>query len=248
MKMTGNTILITGSTTGIGRALAEAFHKLGNQVIVSGRRQNKLDEVTVANPGMASLPLDITDPASIEAFVAKAVSNFPALNVVINNAGIMRMEKMVDSPASLSDAEEMIATNLLGTVRVSAALLPHLLKQPKGTLINVSSGLAFVPHINAPTYSATKTGVHFYTMSLRRQLQGTNVDVVEIVPPYVQTELLGTFQLSDPHAMPLADFISETMGHLESGASESVVENCKPFRFAAENGKIAEFMEMTAAH
>lgn len=244
MNMTGNTILITGGASGIGRGLAEALHKLGNQVVISGRRQDALDQVTAANPGMASLKVDITDTASIQAFTTLAISQFPALNVLINNAGIMRTENIKASPESLQDAEETVVTNLLGTIRVSAALLSHLLKQPASTLMTVSSGLAFVPLVAAPTYSATKAAIHSYSMSLRHQLQGTSVEVIEIAPPYVQTELLGAFQATDPHAMPLADFISETMRLLAAGASEVIVERCKPLRFAAENGKMADMIKV----
>lgn len=242
MNITGNTILITGGASGIGRGLAEAFHKRGNQVIISGRRQAALDKVTAANPGMASLQLDITDKASIAAVAKQAMARFPALNVLINNAGIMRVEDAKRSPTSLGDAEETIATNLLGTLRMSAALLPHLLEQPRSTLVTVSSGLAFVPMFSSPTYSATKAAIHSYSMSLRHQLQGTSVEVVEIAPPYVQTELLGEFQASDPNAMPLADFIGEVMQLLERGESEVIVERCKPLRFAAESGRMAEMI------
>lgn len=242
MNITGNTILITGGASGIGRALAEAFHKLGNQVIISGRRQAALDEVTAANPGMVSLQLDITDKASIAALAEQAIARFPALNVLINNAGIMREEDIKQSPADLHDAEQTIATNLSGTLRMSAALLPHLLKQPRSTLVTVSSGLAFVPMFSSPTYSATKAAIHSYSMSLRHQLQGTPVEVVEIAPPYVQTELLGEFQATDPNAMPLAEFIDEVMQLLERGESEVIVERCKPLRFAAESGRMAEMI------
>lgn len=242
MNITGNTILITGGASGIGRALAEAFHKLGNQVIISGRRQAALDEVTAANPGMVSLQLDITDKASIAALAEQAIARFPALNVLINNAGIMREEDIKQSPADLHDAEQTIATNLSGTLRMSAALLPHLLKQPRSTLVTVSSGLAFVPMFSSPTYSATKAAIHSYSMSLRHQLQGTSVEVVEIAPPYVQTELLGEFQATDPNAMPLAEFIDEVMQLLERGESEVIVERCKPLRFAAESGRMAEMI------
>lgn len=243
MNMTGNTILITGGASGIGRDLAEALHKMGNQVIISGRRQDALNEVTIANPGMASLQLDIMDKASIQAFTEQAINKFPALNVLINNAGIMRVEDIKASSESLQDAEEMVATNLLGTIRVSAAVLPHLLKQTRSTLVTVSSGLAFVPLMAAPTYCATKAAIHSYSMSLRHQLLGTSVEVIEIAPPYVQTELLGAFQATDPHAMPLADFISEVMRLLESGESEVIVEQCKPLRFAAENGTMVKMLK-----
>ncbi|MGI4847760.1 MAG: SDR family oxidoreductase [Janthinobacterium lividum] len=248
MNITGNTILITGGASGIGRALAEAFHQLGNQVIISGRRQSALDEVTAANPGMASLPLDITDQASIARFTDGARAAYPELNVLINNAGIMRLEDIKASPASLPDAEEMVVTNLLGTIRVTAALLPHLMKQPRSTLVTVSSGLAFVPLAGAATYCATKAAIHSYSMSLRQQLKGTSVAVVEIAPPYVQTELIGEFQASDPNAMPLADFIAETMTLLERGDAEVIVERCKMLRYAAENGRMEEVMGALNSH
>jgi len=247
MKFTGNTILITGGASGIGRGLAEAFHDKGNQVIISGRRQSALDEVTSQHPGMASVELDITDKASIKAFAAEALAKFPSVNVLINNAGIMRMEDIKGSPSEIDVAEAEIATNLLGTIRVSAAILPHLLRQQQSTLITVSSGLAFVPMTSVPTYCATKAAVHSYSMSLREQLRKTSVSVVELVPPYVQTELLVPEQASDPNAMPLADFIAETMTLFEKGDAEVVVDACKPLRFAAENGNLSEVMEMLNA-
>ena len=247
MKMAGNTILITGGASGIGRGLAEAFYKLGNQVIISGRRQSVLDAVTAANPGMASLPLDITDKAGIEAFAAAVQSRFPALNVLINNAGIMQVEDVKASTVDIAEAE--VATNLLGPIRLTAALLPHLLAQADSTLVTVSSGLAFVPLAATPTYSATKAAIHSWSMGLRHQLKDTSVSVVEIAPPYVQTELLGPQQATDPNAMPLADFIAETMTLLESGAPETIVEFCKPLRFAAESGNFAAmFDRVNAAH
>ena len=244
MKTVGNTILITGGATGIGRGLAEAFHQLGNQVIICGRRQGALDEATAANPGMAALPLDITDAASIQGCVAQAITRYPALNVLINNAGMMKIEDIKASPAAAADAEAMVVTNLIGTIRMSAALLPHLLQQPRSALMTVTSGLAFVPLTTAPTYCATKAAVHSYTVSLRQQLQGTSVEVIEIAPPYVQTELLGKYQATDPKAMPLADYISETMALLAQGEPEIIVERCKPLRFAAENGRMAEMIKM----
>jgi uncharacterized oxidoreductase len=241
--MTGNTILITGGASGIGRALAEAFHAKGNDVIISGRNEKGLKEVTSKNPGISSLPLDITDKASIETFAADAISKYPAINVLINIAGIMRMEDVAGAPSDVDTAEATIATNLLGTIRATAALLPHLLKQKDSTLITVSSGLAFVPMTVTPTYSATKAAIHSYSMSLREQLKKTSVKVVEIVPPYVQTGLLSEQQANDPNAMPLDAFIAETMTLLEKGDDEVVVEACKPLRFAAENGNLAEIMK-----
>ena len=237
MDMKGNTILITGGGSGIGRGLAESFHKLGNQVIISGRRKAVLDEVTAANPGMKSLALDIMDPAGVKAFAAKIIADFPTLNAVVHNAGIARIENLMELK-DVSDSEAMVATNVLGPIRLNAALMPHLLKQPKATVMTVSSGLAFVPLAASPTYSATKAFLHSYTVSLRHQLQGTKVQVIELPPPYVQTELGGPAQTTDPRAMPLAEFIAEVMDILtkQPDVKEVVVKQCEPLRFAAETG------------
>jgi uncharacterized oxidoreductase len=237
MKTTGNTILITGGGSGIGRGLAKAFHKLGNKVIIAGRRQQMLDETTSANPGMASAVLNIEDAASIRSFAAKLTADYPALNVVINNAGIMRPENVLQS-VDLADAEATITTNLLGPIRLTAALLPHLLKQSHATIMTVSSGLAFVPMALTPIYCATKAAIHSYSQSLRYQLKSTNVEVVELAPPYVQTELMAG-QASDPRAMPLKDYLAETIEIIKTqpNATEILVERVKPLRFAGANGK-----------
>src|SRR5579863_3819177 len=189
MQMTRNTILITGGTSGIGRALAEAFHKLGNQVIIAGRRNALLDSVTAANPGMKSAVLDVQDSAKLKAFAAQITGDFPSLNVLINNAGIARPENLNKTPADLTDAETIIETNLLAPLRLTASLLPLLKKQPRSTIMMVSSGLAFLPLAMTPTYCATKAAIHSYTQSLRYQLKDTAVEVLELVPPYVATEL-----------------------------------------------------------
>src|SRR6202789_3809519 len=160
MNITDNTILITGGGTGIGRGLAEAFHALGNNVIIAGRRKHALDETMRANPGMNSVPFDVGDSAGIRSFAAKVVAAFPALNVLINNAGIMRAENLLSQQDDLADAEAIVATNLLGPIRLTAALLPHLQKQAYSTIMTVSSGLAFVPLALTPTYCATKAAIH----------------------------------------------------------------------------------------
>ena len=237
MKTTGNTILITGGGSGIGRGLAEAFHKLGNHVIIAGRRQQALDETTAANPGMTSLTLDILNAAAIRSFAVKLAAQYPALNVLINNAGIMRAEKLQAQPDDLADVEATIATNLLGPIRLTAALLPLLQKQPYSAILNVSSGLAFVPIAITPTYCATKAAIHSYTQSLRFQLRGSTTEVLELIPPYVATDLMNG--ASDPRAMPLDTFIAEAMEILKTqpAASEICVERVKPLRFAAESGR-----------
>ncbi len=250
MNITGNTILITGGGSGIGRALAEALHQAGNQVVIAGRREALLHEVTTANPGMEALLLDIQDKEDVAAFARQAIESFPALNAVIHNAGIMRSEA-VAAGDFLDTAEDTIATNLLGPIRLTAALLPHLLKQPRAAILTISSGLAFVPLATTPTYSATKAAIHSWSMALREQLKATSVEVIEIAPPYVQTELLGPQQAVDPAAMPLAEFTSEVMALLESqpASGEIIVERCKPLRFAAENGQVAAiFAQLNAQH
>jgi uncharacterized oxidoreductase len=238
MKTTNNTILITGGGSGIGRALAEAFHALGNQVIISGRTAGTLDEVTAANPGMKSLTVDMTDPASIRNFAAKLAEEYPSLNVLINNAGIMRPENLLSSELDSADAEATVLTNLLGPIRLTNALLPLLRKQPHATVMNVTSGLAFIPLAMTPTYCATKAAVHSYTESLRYQLRETAVEVLELAPPYVATHLMGEHQAEDPRAMPLEEFISEVMEILtnQPQAAEILVKRVEPLRFAAVGG------------
>ncbi|HEY1806756.1 MAG TPA: SDR family oxidoreductase [Terracidiphilus sp.] len=237
MNPSGNTILITGGGSGIGRGLAESFHALGNQVIVSGRRRQALDETTIANSGMKSLEVDIKDPATIRAFAARVVAEFPAINVLVNNAGIMRRENLLEQQPDLADAEAVLATNLLGPIRLTAALMPHLQKQPSASIINVSSGLAFMPMARTPTYCATKAALHSYTLSLRAQLKNTGIEVIELIPPFVATHLMDGF--NNPRAMPLDKFIAEAMEIFKTQPTppEICVENVKGFRFAAENGK-----------
>jgi len=246
MKLTDNTILITGGGSGIGRGLAEAFHALGNKVIIAGRRQHALDEVTDANPGMASVTLDITNPTAIQAFAEEVTELHPTLNVLINNAGISRLEDLKTKPDNQATAEAMITTNLLGPIRLTAALLPHLRKQSRATILNVTSGLAFVPLPIAPTYSATKAALHSYTESLRFQFKETPLEFLEIIPPYVQTELGGPAQAADPRAMPLKDYIAETMQILKSRpeAHENYVEKVKPLRFAEATGTFDKILQM----
>jgi uncharacterized oxidoreductase len=239
MQMTGNTILITGGTSGIGRALAQEFHKLGNQVIVAGRRKALLDSVIATNSAMKSAVLDVRDSAKLKAFTAQIAEDFPSLNVLINNAGIMRPENLNKTPADINDAEAIIETNLLAPIRLTAALLPLLKKHSRSTIINVSSGLAFLPLAMTPTYCATKAAIHSYSQSLRYQLKSTAVDVLELIPPYVATELMGPRGTTDPRAMPLADFVSEVVEILRTQpeAKEICVKRVYPLRFAAEQGQ-----------
>jgi uncharacterized oxidoreductase len=252
MQLTRNTILITGGGSGIGRGLAEAFHAQGNQVVIAGRREEVLDETVAANPGMKSVLLDIMDGQAIRSFAENMIRDFPDLNVLIQNAGIMRQEVL--QRGNVADAEAIVITNLLGPIRLTASLLPHLLKQRQAAIMTVSSGLAFVPMSMTPTYCATKAAIHSYTQSLRSQLKNTNIQVLELIPPYVQTELMGPHQAQDPNAMPLKEFMSQTMKILKTSpnAAEICVDRVKPLRFAEASGNYDEvfktFNGRIAAH
>lgn len=235
MKIQGNTILVTGGNSGIGHALAVALHEAGNHVIIAGRRADALKDIVAAHPGMASYVLDVADPAAITAFATTVVREHPNLNVLINNAGIMKPEMLNNEPVDVSAAEETIAVNLLGPIRLTAALLPQLRKQAASTIINVTSGLAFVPLAITPTYSATKAALHSYTQSLRFQLRETSVRVLELAPPQVATELMAG-QSMNPNSMPLADFVSESMALLAAGNDEILVERVKLLRNAEATG------------
>lgn len=239
MHLTGNTILVTGGTSGIGRALAEVFHRRGNQVIIAGRRQHLLNEITAAQPGMHGMQLDVEDPRALKAFAARVREQFPELNVLINNAGISKREDLTADTIDVSAARSIIDTNIVSALQLTAALLPTLKQQPHSTIITTTSGLAFVPFAAFPTYCATKAFLHSWLQSLRFQLRETSVEVLELVPPYVQTELSGPHQATDPHAMPLADYVAEVMQNLSDpkrSRGEILVQRVKALRWAG-NGE-----------
>lgn len=236
MRMTGNTILITGGGSGIGQALAHRFHDQGNTVIVAGRRQDALDRAIAGRANMYALTLDMENAGDIAVFAKPLLAAYPALNMVINNAGIMRWEPL-DRSRDLADAEATIATNLLGPIRLTNALIDHLVAQTDAVIVNVSSGLAFVPLINSPTYCATKAAIHAYTVAMREALNG-KVEVIELVPPAVQTTLtpgqesLATYQ-------PLGEFIDEVMALFaqQPTPGEILVDRVGFLRFAEREGR-----------
>ncbi|MDV3457044.1 SDR family oxidoreductase [Sphingomonas sp. HF-S4] len=231
MKTSGNTILITGGGSGIGAALAQRFHAAGNRVIVAGRRQDALDAVVAGREGMFAMTLDVESAEGVEDFARRVMQAHPELNVLINNAGIMRFEDLA-ARRDLADAEATITTNLLGPIRLSNALIDHLAAQADAAIVNVTSGLAYVPLVDTPTYNATKAAIHSYTVSLREALKG-KVDVIELVPPAVQTGLTPG-QENRSGYMPLDDFIDEVMALFGQSPTpgEILVERVKFLRDA----------------
>jgi uncharacterized oxidoreductase len=245
MKTTGNTILITGGGSGIGLALAQRWHDAGNVVIVTGRNGTKLDAAIEGRAKMHAMPLDVTDADAIAAFAADVVQRFPDLNVLVNNAGVMMYEAL-DGERDLSDAEATVVTNLLGPIRLTDALIDHLVARGNGAIVNVTSGLAFVPLPKAPTYSATKAALHSYTQALRVQLAG-RVDVIELAPPAVRTELTPGQSTRDAY-MPLDAFADEVMALFAETPTpaEILVRNVLPLRHAEAEGAVAERLAFLA--
>jgi uncharacterized oxidoreductase len=230
MKLKGNTIFITGGGSGIGRSLAVELHKLGNKVIVSGRRKDHLSNVVEANPGMDFVELDISNSSSIDIVSRELIGRYPNLNVLINNAGIMQIDS-VDGAIDDHLIVSTIDTNLVGPIRLTSALIEHLKKQPSANVIIVSSVLGFIPMAMAAVYCSTKAALHSYSQSLRFRLRGTSVRVLEVIPPWVRTELLNSTER--PQAMALDKFIQGTMDALGSDADEIMVPRAAILRAQA---------------
>lgn len=246
MNLSTDTILITGGSAGIGQAFAEAVHAKGGKVIITGRNVEALKAVADANPGMAWYALDMQDAAAIRTFGTRVTADHPALNVLVNNAGIMRSEPLAGGVVDLSIVDEIVSTNLLGTIRLTAALLPHLISRPAATVVTVSSGLAFVPLAITPTYSATKAAIHSWSQSLRHQLKDTPVRVIEWAPPAVATALMPG-HAENPRSMPLAEFISESIALFEAGPDEVLVERVKFLRSTVRSDDHARIFAMMNA-
>jgi len=189
MKITENCVLITGGASGIGFALAEELLRRGNEVIICGRREEKLREARRRHRKLAARVCDLAHEDERLALCEWVVREFPQLNVLLNNAGIQLPIDFVRSVRGMNSAASEIAVNLEAPIRLSSLLLPHLKRRPEAAIVNVTSALAFVPLASVPVYSATKAALHSFTLSLRHQLRRTSVEVIEIVPPIVDTEL-----------------------------------------------------------
>jgi len=238
MRLDSNTILITGGGAGIGRGLAEALHALGNHVVIGGRREGVLREVCGANPGMSHVALDVADRRSIHAALETVTARFPDLNCLVNNAGIQRAHDFsVTGGVNDEAVEEEVWTNLVGLAWMCSAFLPLLTRRPEAAVINVSSGLAFVPLARFPIYCATKAAVHSFCVSLRHQLKDSSVKVIELIPPMVDTNLGQGRPRPARMAMPLAQFIAEAMEGLSGDADEVAVGNAKSLRAGAGDGE-----------
>jgi len=218
MNMSANTILITGGTSGIGLELATQFLSLGNTVIVTGRDPGKLERVQAKLEGIHAFQSDACDPKAIQTLFHAVTERFPTLNVLINNAGIMRKIDLLGWREDTGDIEREIETNLAAPVRMTEQFLPHLRLQETAAIVNVSSGLAFVPFPAFPIYCAAKAGLHSFTQSLRVQLRGTKVKVFELAPPMTRTPLLAAdFHLADipaMHAMDVRAMVRQAMDGL----------------------------------
>ena len=246
MKTTGNTILVTGGGSGIGLALAQRWHDAGNRVIVTGRNAAKLDAAIAGRANMAAVALDVTDADAIAAFAKDIVAKYPELNVLVNNAGIMSAED-ASAKRDLAHAEATVVTNILGPIRLIDALVDHLAAQAEAVIVNVTSGLAFVPLPKAPTYSATKAAMHSYSVALRVQLAG-KVEVIELAPPAVRTDLTPGQSTREGY-MPLDDFADEVMALFAKTPTpeEILVQNVLPLRNAEANGTVPQVLGMLAS-
>ncbi|MEV0158382.1 SDR family NAD(P)-dependent oxidoreductase [Micromonospora sp. NPDC050686] len=224
MDISGNTIFIPGSTSGIGLALALELQARGNTVILGGRRTDLLGKVAAAYPGIDTVTIDTANPASIASAAQQVLGRHPDLNVLITMAGVMRVEDWHQPGSFLASAESVVTTNVLGPIRLIAAFIEHLRTRPDATIMTVSSGLAFAPLRATPSYNASKAAIHLLSESLRLQLADTNVKIVELVPPAVRTALLPG-QESSEFAMPLDEFVGEVVGLIEAQPDATEIQS-----------------------
>jgi short-subunit dehydrogenase involved in D-alanine esterification of teichoic acids len=244
MNISGNTVFIPGSTSGIGLALALELQARGNTVIVGGRRAELLERIAAEHPGIDTVQIDTTDAASIDSAAKEALAKHPDLNVLVTMAGIMRIEDWHQPESFLASAESVVTTNVLGPIRLIAAFIQHLQAQPDATIVTVSSGLAFAPLKATPSYNASKAAIHMLSESIRLQLADTTVKIVELEPPSVRTSLLPGQEDSEV-AMPLGEFVAEAVALLQAqpDAKEIQVERVKFLRYGEARGDYDQVVE-----
>ncbi|MFF5158281.1 SDR family oxidoreductase [Streptomyces sp. NPDC000348] len=252
MDISGNTVFIPGSTSGIGLALALALKARGNTVVVGGRRAELLERIAAEHPGIGTVQIDTADPASITSAAKQVLDRHPDLNVLVTMAGVMRAEDWRDPASFLASAESTVTTNVLGPIRLIAAFVEHLQARPDATIMTVSSGLAFAPLKATPSYNASKAAIHMLSESIRLQFAGTSVKVVELEPPAVRTALMPGHE-DNEHAMPLDEFVAEVVGLLETrpDAKEIQVERVKFLRYGEARGdydQVVETLNRTDPH
>ena len=247
MKMSNNTILITGGTSGIGYALAAEFLKRGNAVLITGRTEENLAIARQSLPGVHTFVSDVSDPAAITRLFAEVVPAFPKLNVLINNAGIGLKRNLNDTTGSLDELDREIRTNLIGPIQMVKQFLPQLKRQQMAAIVNVSSGLAFVPIAVKPIYCATKSALHSYTQSLRVQLKNSSVKVIELAPPAVKTNFnKGQEELNSSSAMDVNEFAKVAVRGLEKGQEEVLPGLARMARLVGRLAPRAVFMKKEA--
>ncbi|MEF9901743.1 SDR family oxidoreductase [Streptomyces sp. P9-A2] len=244
MDISGNTIFIPGSTSGIGLALALELQAKGNTVIVGGRRAELLAQIAAEHPGIDTVQIDTADPASIASAAKQVLAGHPGLNVLVTMAGVMKAEDWRDPASFLTSAETTVTTNVLGPIRLIAAFIEHLQARPDATIMTVSSGLAFTPLKYTPSYNASKAAIHMLSESIRLQLADTSVRIVELEPPSVRTALMPGHE-DDEHAMPLDEFIAEAVALIEAepDAKEIQVERVKFLRYGEARGDYDQVVE-----
>lgn len=222
--MVDGVVLVTGGSSGIGAGLATRLHARGARVIVAGRDLARLEAVAAGRPGMSVLVMDVADPDSVRRGMAEVTASVPHLTTLVNSAGVQHvLDFSTPKPPGPADVAPEIATNLAGLIDVTSAALPLLRAAPRSRVVHVGSGLGFVPYARAPVYSATKAAVHSFTISLRHQLAGTTVQVVELIPPVVDTPLHQHMPSTPPMAMPLDRFLDRAMRGLDSGRDEVAI-------------------------
>jgi uncharacterized oxidoreductase len=235
LRTKGNTVLITGGTSGLGLGFAEEFIRRGNKVIISGRREKRLQDIKKKNEKIEIFVSDVSFAEQRQKLFETVTDKFPETNILINNAGVQLLADL--TRINLDKVNKEVETNFVAPIHLCSLFAEHLKSKKESAIINISSGLAFVPLAFVPVYCATKAAIHSYTMSLRFQLRNTSVKVFEIIPPSVDTEL-GQERRADKNqthgGLPIPDFITEAMDAVDNDHLEAAVADAKNLREKGE--------------